>query len=71
MNSTSSYKIKFTASNPSDSSMTVTEWSDIAVNNPDLSVYISGGNRKITLDIDNTFEANVEPKTSSLVYKWG
>ena len=70
MSSGTSYKIKFTATNPSDSNMTTYDWSDIHVNNSDFTVFINGGNREISLDINNTFEANVEPKTSNLVYYW-
>lgn len=65
-----SYKIKFSASNPYNSSMNSYEWSDILINSTDIEVYINGGNRKISLDTDTLFTSNVEPKTANMVYYW-
>jgi hypothetical protein len=64
------YKIKITASNPSDSSMDITKWATVNVKISDLVVFIDGGDRKIDISIDNTFRVNVEPKNSNLVYRW-
>jgi hypothetical protein len=66
-----SYKIKFTAKNPSDSTMTTTKWSDIQIKTSSLSLFIDGGDRDITIDKENSFIANAEPKSSNLIYKWG
>lgn len=66
-----SYKIKFTAKNPSDNTMTTTKWSDIQIKTSSLSLFIDGGDRDITIDRENSFIANAEPKSSNLIYKWG
>ena len=64
------YKIKITASNPSDTSQTVEEWSDIHVKVANLTIFINGGDRSIPVDKDNNFISNVSPLSSTLVYRW-
>ena len=64
------YQVKFTAKNPADSTQTVTYWSNISVKMPNLSVFIDGGDKSISLDIDNNLIANVEPTGSNVTFKW-
>lgn len=65
------YKLKFTATNPANSSQVTTVWSDVSVKSSNLTVFIDGGNRAISTDANYTLIANVEPKSENLVYKWG
>ena len=64
------YKLLFTASNPADSTQTVTYWSNVLVKMPDISVFIDGGDKSISLDIDNNLVANVQPINSNVTFKW-
>ena len=64
------YKIKFTATNPADGTQTIIQWSDIHVSEAELSVFIEGGDRSISTEINNIFIANVEPKKTTMIYRW-
>jgi uncharacterized protein Veg len=66
-----SYMIKFTATNPNDNTMTTIRWSYIEIKTSRLSWFINGGDRDITVDRDNSFVVNAEPKSNNLIYRWG
>ena len=66
-----SYKIKFTATIPSNSNMTAIKWADIDTKPSEISLFIDGGDRAITVERENVFIANAEPKSNDLIYHWG
>lgn len=66
----SEYKLKATATHPSNSAQDSEEWSDIYTRKSALTVYIHGGDRSINVDYNNSFSATVHPSTANVVYRW-
>lgn len=64
------YKLKVSASNPADASQSTVEWSDIHVKKANLTVFIHGGDRAISVSQDMNFISNVKPWSSTVVYRW-
>jgi hypothetical protein len=64
------YKLKVIATNPSEASQTITKWANIDTKMSNITVFIHGGNRAVSLAHNNNFFANVNPFTGSLIYRW-
>ena len=50
--------------------MNISKWAEISIRESKLAVFIAGGNRTISTDVNNTFTSNVNPTSLSLIYRW-
>jgi len=64
------YRLKVEATNPSDLTQSVTKWSTVATVKGNLTVFVHGGDRSASVSHSNYFFANVNPESSSLIYRW-
>lgn len=65
-----SYKLKFMAVNPNDTTMNADLMSTITLQTPSMKVFIDGGDRSVSTTELMSLTANVEPPNPSYIYEW-